>query len=113
MRRIAEYDLHRRGMTTEDALSELERLVSRARTHSPCLMIVMTGYGSSGGTSLIKEAVLRRCATLMRLNHIRGYLDGEYAGDLFAPQARSFPCAAELPSFYRCCPNPGTVIIAV
>ncbi len=72
------------------------------------MFAVVTGYGSSGGTSLIKAAVLRACARYLRQNHIRGYLDGEKAADFFCPESLAYPDLAKVPY-----PNPGVVFISV
>lgn len=108
-----EYDLHAAGMRVDDALAALERIVSSARRGGSGLFAVVTGYGSSGGTSLIKEAVLSACREYRRLNHIRGFLDGEKAADLLSPESLAFPGLAEIPVAYRRSPNPGVVFIQV
>lgn len=110
---IPEYDLHGRGMRVDDALAMLERIVSSARSRGPRLFAVVTGYGSSGGTSKIKSAVLAACRKYKRQNHIRGFLDGEKAGDMFSAEFLSFPDAASIPAAYHRSPNPGIVIIKV
>ena len=111
--RIEEYDLHGRGMMVDDALARLNRIVSAARAGGPRLFAVVTGYGSSGGTSRIKSAVLAACRKYKQQNHIRGYLDGEFAGDMFSPQFLAFPDAASIPAQYHRSPNPGIVFIRV
>lgn len=114
MRRgLIEYDLHPRGMHVDEALSDLDRLISRARGQGAQVFAVVTGYGSTGGTNRIKESVLEACRIYKRQNHIRGFLDGEYAGDMFSSEFLAFPDAALLPTYYKKCPNPGIVIIAV
>ena len=113
MKTIPEYDLHPRGTHVDAALASLDRYISSARARGPALFAVITGYGSSGGTSRIKEAVLAACAVYRRQNHIRGYLDGEYAGDIFSTQALAFPLMAELPPLYKRAPNPGLVFICI
>ena len=113
MREIAEYDLHPRGARVDDALARLDRIVSTARAGGPRLFAVITGYGSSGGTALIKSSVLNACRRYARQNHIRGYLDGEYAGDIFSAQALAFPDLWEIPAHYKRSPNPGIVFICV
>ena len=113
MTSMPEYDLHGRGMLVDDALAMLERLISSARGGGPRLFAVVTGYGSSGGTSKIKEAVLATCQKYKRLNHIRGFLDGEKAGDMFSPEFLAFPDAASIPAMYHRMANPGIVIIRV
>ncbi len=110
---IPEYDLHERGMKADDALARFARIVSRARGGGPKLFAVVTGYGSSGGTSRIKSAILAVCRTYRRQNHIRGFLDGEYAGDIFSEQFLSFPDAASIPARYHRSPNPGVVFVRV
>ena len=110
---IPEYDLHARGTRVDEALARFERLVSSARGGGPRLFAVVTGYGSSGGTSRIKSAVLAACRTYRRQNHIRGFLDGEYAGDVFSEQFLAFPDAASLPARYHRSPNPGLVFVRV
>ena len=92
-----EYDLHAAGMRVDDALAALECIVSSARRGGSGLFAVVTGYGSSGGTSLIKEAVLAACREYRRLNHIRGFLDGEKAADLLSPESLAFPDSGRLP----------------
>lgn len=113
MRRLNEYDLHPRGMRTDEALSDLDRIVSRARAGGARVFAVVTGYGSNGGTSRIKSAVLAACRRYLRQNHIRGFLDGEKAGDMFSPESLAFPDCALIPNAYRRSPNPGIVFIAV
>ena len=108
-----EYDLHPAGARVDDAVARFNRLVSEARGGSARAFAVITGYGSSGGTSRIKSAVLAACRKYVRQNHIRGYLDGEYAGDIFSPQYLSFPDAALIPVFYKRFPNPGLVFVCV
>ena len=113
MRELPEYDLHARGMRVDDATSELDRLISRARNGGVRVFGVVTGYGSSGGTSRIKSAVLAACRKYLKQNHIRGCLDGERAGDIFSKQFMSFPDTGAIPVAYKRSPNPGIVFIAV
>ena len=113
MRDVPEYDLHVRGMRVDDATSELDRLISRARNGGARVFAVVTGYGSSGGTSRIKSAVLAVCRKYLRENHIRGFLDGEHAGDIFSRQFLSFPDTGAIPVACKRSPNPGIVFIAV
>ena len=61
-----EYDLHERGSTVDEALARLERLGSAARGGGPSVFAVITGYGSSGGTSMIKSAVVSACRLYLR-----------------------------------------------
>ena len=108
-----EYDIHPRGARVDDALAQLNRIVSSARGGGASVFAVITGYGSSGGTARIKGAVIAACRRFVRQNHIRGFLDGEYAGDIFSPQYLAFPDAARIPNFYKRFPNPGIVFICV
>ena len=108
---IPEYDLHAHGMRVDDALARLERLVASSRAGGPRLFAVVTGYGSSGGTSRIKSAVLAACRVYLRQNHIRGFLDGEKAGDVLSEQSLAFPRAAAIPARFRRSPNPGIVFV--
>ena len=100
-------------MKVEDALAQLERIVSAERARRPAVFAVVTGYGSTGGTALIKSAVIAQCRRFARQNHIRGFLDGEYAGDIFSDEALSFPALFALPPEAKRSPNPGVVFIAV
>lgn len=108
-----EYDLHQSGARVDDALARLERIVSSERGGGSGVFAVVTGYGSTGGTAKIKGAVLAACRRYRGQNHIRGFLDGEYAGDIFSAQYLSFPDASRIPSFYKRFPNPGLVFICV
>ena len=108
-----EYDLHPRGARVDDAVAQLNRIVSVARGGGESLFAVITGYGSSGGTAMIKGAVLAACRRFKRQNHIRGFLDGEFAGDMFSAQYLAFPDASRIPNFYKRFPNPGIVFICV
>lgn len=112
-RGLDEFDLHPRGARVDDALARLERIVSAARAGGPSLFAVITGYGSSGGTARIKESVLAACRRYCAQNHIRGFLDGEFAGDPFSAECLAFPDASRIPPPYRRSPNPGIVFIAV
>lgn len=112
-RGLVEYDLHPRGTNVDMALAQLERIVSAARAAGPSLFAVITGYGSSGGTSLIKNSVLAACRRYKAQNHIRGFLDGEFAGDVFSSECLAFPDSSQIPPLYRRAPNPGIVFIAV
>ena len=109
---LPEYDLHVRGARVDDALAQLERIVSAARGGGQSVFAVITGYGSSGGTAMIKSAVIAACRRYLRQNHIAGFLDGEYAGDIFSPQYQSFPAADRIPASYKRSPNPGLVFIS-
>lgn len=113
MMELVEYDLHPRGARVDDALAQLERVISAERARAPSLFAVVTGYGSSGGTAKIKASVLSACRRYLQLRHIRGYLDGEFAGDMFSPQGMAFPDMARLPVSARRAPNPGVVYICV
>lgn len=112
-RSLPEYDLHPRGAHVDDAIARLDRVVSAARGGGESLFAVITGYGSSGGTALIKSAVLAACRKYKSQCHIRGFLDGEFAGDMFSPQYLAFPEAYRIPNFYKRFPNPGIVFICV
>ena len=109
---IPEYDIHECGTTVDDALARLERIVSASRGGGPSVFAVITGYGSSGGTSMIKAAVISACRRYLRQRHITGFLDGEYAGDIFSSQYQSFPAAGRIPVSYKRSPNPGIVFIS-
>ena len=111
--RLVEYDLHPHGMRVDEALARLERIVSAERGRGRGVFAVVTGYGSTGGTARIKDAVIAQCRRYARQNHIRGFLDGEYAGDIFSPQALAFPDLCALPLAAKRSPNPGVVFIAV
>jgi len=110
---IEEFDLHPRGARVDDALARLDRIISYARGGGPSVFAVVTGYGSSGGTAMIKNAVIDACRRYRRQHHIRGYLDGEFAGDMFSAEFRAFPEASRIPVFYKRSPNPGIVFICV
>ena len=110
---LVEYDLHPRGAKVDDALARLERIVSEARAGGPKLLALVTGYGSGGGTALIKGAVLAQCRRYVEQNHIRGFLDGEKAGDVFCAEALAFPDLWALPPAAKRSPNPGVVYVAV
>ena len=110
---IPEYDLHPAGASTEDALAILERIVASARRGNARVFVLITGYGSSGGTAKIKSAVLAKCRKYLAQRHIRGFLDGEFAGDMFSQQYMAFPAAAEIPVSYKRSPNPGIVFVCV
>jgi len=110
MKSIPEYDLHPKGARVEDALAIFDRIVSRERGRHG-MFAVVTGYGSSGGTAKIKKAVLAACRQYRSQNHIRGFLDGEKAGDMFSSEALSFPRYAEIPVAYKRSGNPGVVIV--
>ena len=110
---IAEYDLHPRGMRVDEALAMFERIVSSERACGRGVFAVVTGYGSTGGTAMIKNAVIAQCRRYKRQNHIRGFLDGEYAGDIFSQQALDFPELCALPLSAKRSPNPGVVYVAV
>ena len=110
---ISEFDLHPAGARVDDAVARLDRIVSAARNGGPDLFAVITGYGSSGGSAKIKSAVIAACRRYLRQRHIRGFLDGEFAGDVLSPQSLAFPDAARLPASCRRSPNPGVVYICV
>ena len=110
MTSIPEYDLHAEGMYVDDAIAKLDRVVSAHRGKGG-LFAVITGYGSSGGTSKIKSAVLAACRKYLKQRHIKGFLDGEKARDMFSPEFLAFPNAAEIPAVYCRTANPGVVLI--
>ena len=108
MTSIPEYDLHTSGMLVDDALAKMERVISFNRGR---LIALVTGYGSTGGTSRIKNAVLKRCRHYVKIGHLKGCIDGEKAGDMFSDEFLAFPNAAEIPAIYCRTANPGVVII--
>ena len=108
---IPEYDIHARGTTVDDALVQLDHIVSASRAGGSSVFAVVTGYGSSGGTAMIKTAVIAACRRYLRQRHIAGFLDGEYAGDIFSAQYQAFPAADRIPVAYKRSPNPGLVFI--
>ena len=110
---MPEYDLHANGMRVDDALARFDRIVSAARNGGDKVFAVVVGYGSTGGTSRIKTALLDACKKYIRQNHIRAFLDGEYAGDMFSPQFMAFPDFPQIPIQYRRCPNPGMIFVSV
>ena len=85
----------------------------RARSGGARVFDVVTGYGSSGGTSRIKSAVLAACRKQLKQGHIRGFLHGEHADDIFSKQFLSFPDTGTIPVAYKLSPNPGIVFIVV
>lgn len=97
-------------MHVDDALAMLDRVISAERGRGG-LFAVITGYGSTGGTSRIKNAVLAACRKYLRERHIRGFIDGEKAGDMFSAEFLAFPNPAEIPLVYKRTANPGIVII--
>ena len=109
---LPEYDIHAWGMTVDDALAQLERIVATSRGGGSSVFAVITGYGSSGGTAMIKSAVISACRRYLRQRHITGFLDGEYAGDIFSAQYQAFPAADRIPVSYKRSPNPGLVFIS-
>ena len=62
---------------------------------------------------MIKNAVLDACRRYLRQRHIRGFMDGEYAGDMFSAQYLSFSEASRIPFSYKRSPNPGIVFVCV
>ena len=100
-------------MLADEAVARLDRIVSAERARGKGVFAVVTGYGSTGGTAKIKEAVIAQCRRYKNQNHIRGFLDGEYAGDIFSSQALAFPELCALPISAKRSPNPGVVYIAV
>ena len=91
---------------------KLDRIVSASRGGGSPVFAFITGYGSSGGTAMIKSAVISACRRYLRQRHITGFLDGEYAGDIFSPQYQSFRAADRIPVSYKRSPNPGLVFIS-
>lgn len=110
---IREYDLHPMGARVDDAIARLDRIISAERSKGHGTFCVVTGYGSTGGTAKIKNAVLAACRKYLRQNHIRGFLDGEKAGDIFSAEALAFPNLYSIPVSAKRSPNPGVVFIAV
>ena len=110
---MTEYDLHKRGSNVSDALARLDLVISAERARGGGVFAVVTGYGSTGGTAFIKNAVLDACKKYRELNHIRGFLDGEKAADMFCEEALAFPLLGLLPPQAFRSPNPGVVYIAV
>lgn len=106
---IPEYDLHAQGMMVDGALAKLDRIIESARGG---LFAIVTGYGSSGGTSKIKSAVLGRLKYYRQIGHIRGFLDGEKAADMFSDEFLAFPNAAAIPPMYLRTANPGVIIVS-
>lgn len=104
-------DIHKYKETVEDAIYELEQAISFGKREKDHLVVVITGYGSKGGTHKIKTRVL----TYLEEKKGHGIKDYIVGSDFLnhGPKFFSFKYLDRIPNEEKMKGNPGEIYIIV
>ena len=104
-------DIHKYKETVSDAIYELEQAISFGKRDKDHLVMVITGYGSSGGTHKIKDAVVSYLEE-KKGHGIKDYIVGSDLVD-HGPKFFSFKYLDVIPEREKRHGNPGCIFIIV
>ena len=102
-------DIHYGKPTVANALEHLDLFLKEVK-RSEKIVEVITGYGSTGGTSKIKNAVLMRLEEYKESKYIKDYICGNEL-DIFNPKYQNFKYKMLLTEEVKRSKNPGAVYI--
>ena len=102
-------DIHYKMPTVANALEHLDIFLKEVK-RSEKIVEVITGYGSSGGSSKIKNAVIKRLGELKESNYIKDFICGEEL-DIFNSKYLSFKYRSLIPDEYKKIQNKGAIYV--
>jgi hypothetical protein len=102
-------DIHYGKPTVMNAINHLELFLKSVKSKEK-IVEVITGYGSSGGTHKIKNAVEEYLLNLKERHYIKDYIWGNEL-DLFNPKYLDFKYKDLIPSSEKIKLNKGSVYI--
>lgn len=103
-------DLHYKTATVESALYNLNSSLKLARSSKEKILCVIVGYGSSGGSHKIKNAVIEELNNLLNKKQIKGFIGGNEI-DIFNVKYQLLKGKESIPKELHQRKNPGEVII--
>lgn len=104
-------DIHYGKPTVVNALEHLEIFLKDVK-RSEKIVEVITGYGSSGGSSKIKNAVITRLEELKESNYIKDFICGNEL-DIFNKKYQDFKYKILLPKEVKRIQNKGAIYIVL
>lgn len=102
-------DIHYGKPTVANALEHLEIFLKEVK-RSEKIVEVITGYGSTGGSCKIKNAVIERLEELKEKNYIKDYIFGNEL-DIFNKKYQNFKYRSLIPDSVKKMCNPGAIYI--
>ena len=104
-------DIHYGKPTVANALEHLEIFLKEAK-RSEKIVEVITGYGSTGGSSKIKNAVIKRLDELKDNKYIKDYICGNEL-DIFNSKYQNFKYISLIPDSIKRIRNSGAIYIVL
>lgn len=102
-------DIHYGKPTVANALEHLDIFLKDVK-RSEEIVEVITGYGSTGGSSKIKNAVITRLEELKESKYIKDYICGEEL-DIFNSKYQKFKYISLIPEEVKRMRNKGAIYI--
>ena len=102
-------DIHYRMPTVANAIEHLELFLKEVK-RSEKIVEIITGYGSTGGSSKIKNAVIRRLEELKDINYIKDFICGNDL-DIFSNKYLNFKYRSLIPEEVKRIQNKGAIYI--
>ena len=104
-------DIHYGKPTVINALEHLDIFLKEVK-RSEKIVEIITGYGSTGGSSKIKNAVIKRLEELKSTNYIKDYICGNEL-DIFNSKYQNFKYRDLLTDDIKRSRNPGAIYIVL
>ena len=104
-------DIHFGKPTVTNALEHLEIFLKEVK-RSEKIVEIITGYGSTGGSSKIKNAVILRLEEIKSTKYIKDYICGNEL-DIFNSKYQNFKYKALIPDEVKKVQNKGAVYIVL
>ena len=102
-------DIHYRMPSVANALEHLDLFIKETK-RSEKIIEVITGYGSTGGSSKIKNAVIKRLEEYKESNYIKDYICGNEI-DIFNKKYQNFKYTNLLTPEVKRMQNKGAIYI--
>ncbi len=103
-------DLHLKNETTDTAIYHLEKTLELMRKSHEKVGCLIVGYGSTGGTHKIRNAVLDVLAEKEKKHQIRGFIIGSEI-DIFNVKYQNLKGKELIDNATKKRKNPGEIII--
>lgn len=102
-------DIHYGKPTVVNALEHLDIFLKDVKREEK-IVEVITGYGSTGGSSKIKNAVIKRLEEYKENNYIKDFICGDEL-DIFNPKYQNFKYLSLIPTEVKKIRNKGAIYI--
>lgn len=102
-------DIHYGKPTVVNALEHLDIFLKDVKREEK-IVEVITGYGSTGGSSKIKNAVIKRLEEYKENNYIKDFICGDEL-DIFNPKYQNFKYLSLIPIEVKKIRNKGAIYI--